>query len=91
MWEGGRERETEEWKRREKEREKERKGRRESRRIKEKRKSIEKYKILKIPLAEITDKSLTFSNRAQKSRAHAHTHARTYTHADTFSCGLNIR
>lgn len=31
----------------------------------EKRKSIEKYKILKIPLAEITDKSLTFSNRAQ--------------------------
>lgn len=33
-------------------------------------KSIEKYKILKTPLAKITDKSLTFSNRAQKRIFH---------------------
>jgi len=40
---------------------------RENIRIKEKRKkeSLEKYKILKTFLAEITDKSLTFSNRTQ--------------------------
>lgn len=44
----------------------ERENMREKEKRGKKRESLEKYKILKTPfLAEITDKSLTFSNRAQ--------------------------